>query len=128
MRALRHGVLLGTCLVLVSAGSSPSIQAKPGQPSNKSKQVRVDQYGDPLPDGAISRLGTVRWHHGAKITSLAFTLKGKAAVSAGEDGSICVWDAANGKEARIDGSGLSAAVVFSTDGKLFANASSDDIR
>ena len=60
---------------------------------------RVDVYGDPLPDGAIARLGTTRLRHRNSITFVAFTPDGKELVSCGLDG-VRVWDARTGKELR----------------------------
>src|SRR5271155_2795029 len=58
-----------------------------------------DAYGDPLPPGALFRLGTQRLRHGA-ITSLAWSPDGKWVASAaglGNVNSARVWDAATGK-------------------------------
>jgi WD40 repeat protein len=60
--------------------------------------ARADAYGDPLPPGALLRLGTVRWRACARF--LAFTPDGKTLVT-GEmnaDRVIRFWDAATGRE------------------------------
>jgi RNA polymerase sigma factor (sigma-70 family) len=57
----------------------------------------VDAHSDPLPEGAIARLGTVRFNHGDGLHSLFFSSDGKTIISEG-DGSIRFWDARNGKE------------------------------
>jgi WD40 repeat protein len=62
--------------------------------------VRRDRYGDPLPPGAIARLGTVRFRHGGAVNAVAFTRDGKAIISAGDDGVIRLWAAATGEELR----------------------------
>jgi WD40 repeat protein len=59
---------------------------------------RTDLYGDPLPPGAVARLGTVRLRHrGAEVT---FSKDGKHLISFGWDGEVRVWDRASGKLVR----------------------------
>jgi RNA polymerase sigma factor (sigma-70 family) len=60
----------------------------------------VDQHGDPLPAGALARLGTVRWRHGGLVDFVAFLPEGNQVLSAGEDRAIRLWDFATGKEIR----------------------------
>ncbi len=62
-------------------------------------QIRMDAQGDPLPNGAIARLGSQRLRHAGGIALLTFTPDGKRLVSQGSDG-VRVWDAATGKELR----------------------------
>src|SRR5438132_6294998 len=80
-----------TFLVLALAFTA---DAGEGQPRAK------DLYGDPLPPGAVARLGTVRWRHGALVTFAAFLPDGKSVVSAGDDGYIRLWEFPSGKEIR----------------------------
>ncbi len=56
--------------------------------------VAADRYGDPLPAGAVARLGTVRFRHETGASHLAFSPDGKAL---GCNNQV-VWDAATGKE------------------------------
>jgi WD40 repeat protein len=74
--------------------------AAPAQPPAK-----VDAHGDPLPPGAIARLGTVRWRHAAGASFIAFLPDGKSVLSAGEDATVRIWDVATGKETRRFGTG-----------------------
>src|SRR5262245_47942906 len=61
---------------------------------------KVDQHGDPLPPGAIARLGTVRWRHGDGAIFVAFLPGGKALLTVGRDETVRKWDVATGKERR----------------------------
>ena len=51
-----------------------------------------------LPDGAIKRLGELRFNHGGEIKGVGFALGGKALLSAGGNGIIRVWDVKSGEE------------------------------
>jgi RNA polymerase sigma factor (sigma-70 family) len=93
--------------------------AEPKKP--QAPPVRTDRYGDPLPDGAIARLGTVRWRHGVTVFALAYSPDGKRIVTAGVSRALVLWDAATGKELRVFPShGQPRGVAFSPDGKLIA--------
>jgi RNA polymerase sigma factor (sigma-70 family) len=56
----------------------------------------VDLYGDPLPEGAIARLGTVRFRHGGQLQSIAYSPDGKT-IASGNFGRIMLWEAETGK-------------------------------
>jgi WD40 repeat protein len=96
-------------------------QAKP----EGKKLTRTDLSGDPLPPGAGSRLGTLRFRHGARVYRAVFSPDGKQlATSAGE--SICLWEAITGKERRRWLTIHGAVLAFSPDGKVLAIDNSSD--
>lgn len=59
-----------------------------------------DAHGDPLPPGALARLGTVRFRHGKGIEAIAYSPDGKTIASAGTGGSLVLHDATTGKRLR----------------------------
>jgi WD40 repeat protein len=83
---------------------------------------RTDLYGDPLPEGAIARCGTVRFRHGDLIQGVSFAPDGKMIASIGSDDALSVWEAATGRELHsIHGDiGDFRGVAFSSDSKLLA--------
>jgi len=63
-------------------------------------QPPVDALGDPLPEGAVARLGTTRFRPGGAAATLIFTADSKTLVSAGWHGTLRFWDAGSGRELR----------------------------
>jgi WD40 repeat protein len=93
-------------------------------------QPRVDSLGDPLPPGAIARLGTLRMQHeDATVLSAAIFSADSATVfsAAGDSPIVRAWDAATGKERRrfvvpTKDSSYYITLAASPDGKLLAAA------
>ena len=50
-----------------------NLPAKGDAPGEGKKDARADRFGDPLPEGAVGRLGTVRFRHGYAVFGLAFS-------------------------------------------------------
>lgn len=97
---------------LTHAASQPVADApKAALPGEKKVEKRTeagkkpgtDAFGDPLPPGAVARLGTVRLRHGTGVSFLGFTADGKTIIyggGGGVDNVIRVVEARTGKELR----------------------------
>jgi WD40 repeat protein len=87
-------------------------------------QPRLDALGDPLPPGAVARLGSTRLHHHTQyVEALAFSADGERLISSAPNGSGCVWNAADGKLLRdipYEASSTDMAVAIAADGKTLA--------
>ena len=77
-------------VVFVLFLSASIVQAEP----------RRDADGVALPDGALVRLGSTRFRHGAAVTSLAYTHDGKFLATGCNDHVIRLWDPSTGQEVR----------------------------
>jgi WD40 repeat protein len=82
----------------------------------------TDRHGDPLPPGAVARLGTVRFRHPSSIVFAAFLPDGKRILSVSDGGMLSVCDYPSGKEIRhlelLDKStALVTSATLSPDGK-----------
>jgi RNA polymerase sigma factor (sigma-70 family) len=73
---------------------APQAAPKPAPPRP------TDLYGDSLPDGALARIGTLRFNQGDGVSGVAFTPDGKSllAFSGGGNGIARFWDPSSGKE------------------------------
>src|SRR5262249_10882735 len=91
------------CVAVAGVGPLRSAAEEPATPAAaavNAPAATADRYGDPLPAGALARLGTTRWRHGAPITFVAFGPEGQTLITAGQDNTIRLWDLATGKEIR----------------------------
>jgi RNA polymerase sigma factor (sigma-70 family) len=125
---------LGVGLTAVShpADSPPTDRSRePGK--GRAAAAAVDALGDPLPTGAIARLGTARLRHGDGVFYAAYTPDGKGLLTAGLDQVISLWEQPSGKEihrfgfesrkeAQTPETPLRFSVALSPDGKVVAAA------
>jgi RNA polymerase sigma factor (sigma-70 family) len=72
----------------------PNVQADAKQ--QVERPTRTDLHGDPLPDGALLRFGTLRFRHPGPVNALAMSPDGKSLATTGSRGGL-LWDAATGK-------------------------------
>src|SRR5262249_18513220 len=116
-------------LLLVAQTPAAESDAKASQ-APAEKATLKDQHGDPLPPGALARLGTVRWRHGGLVLFAGFLADGKGLVTAASDGMARVWEVDSGRELRRFGKeDLSPELItLSANGKVLAAASMDGNR
>jgi RNA polymerase sigma factor (sigma-70 family) len=133
---LKAGILLG--LALGAAALGAGLLAQPGppeQPAGKKKEggdgqpakadegrrPRTDLHGDPLPEGVIARLGTLRFR-GVR-GCLAFAPDGKQVAAATEPAGaeITLFDTTSGRAGRrFPTRATLTRVAFAPDGKRIA--------
>jgi RNA polymerase sigma factor (sigma-70 family) len=103
--------------------SKPEKQQSATPKPASDSQAATDKYGDPLPPGAIARMGTMRFRHIGDVLSVAYSPDGKI-IASGErnEGPIILWDAITGKEIRRieEVPGVRGGFAFSPDGKQLA--------
>jgi WD40 repeat protein len=113
--------------VLALAFALQGAASDPGSTVN----VHTDRFGDPLPPGAVLRLGTVRLHHAANVTAVAFSADG-ALIASGSgpldqpdisDYSVRIWEVATGKSVRrlMGHKAKINRIAFDPKGKLLAS-------
>ena len=112
---------LGLPLTFIFA-CAPARAPDQAVPDRADKVVANDAYGDPLPVGALARLGTERLTIRGSL--LAFSPDGKTLAASADSGSVCVWLTDSGKEVRRFQARTGAerrhmfALAFSPDSKL----------
>jgi WD40 repeat protein len=104
---------LGLVLVCPVAGRAAAPPDKP---------ALTDCYGDPLPPGAVARVGTDRFLTARGVDQLAFTADGKALLSVDRKGRVIWWDAATGRERKRVAVRNRHPMAFSADGKWLVGA------
>jgi WD40 repeat protein len=101
----------------------------PGQPL-PAEMPAMDQSGDPVPSGAVARLGPTRWRTAGQVSVLRFAADGKTLLSGGYVRGIQLWDAVTGKEVRrfLAHPGGVSWVQFGADGKTLLSADHFSLR
>src|SRR5262249_10764132 len=129
---------VGGITSFLTAGPAPGAQGDRSppllsghSPAQPDPSPRLDAAGDPLPAGALVRLGTVRFRHQQPVSKVAFSPDGRvfATIDVGVDervdyihagGSLRFWDRASGRELHLlrpRPSGYVLSAVFSADGR-----------
>ena len=130
MRRLRFGhVFAATELALAIMSLTAVAQQAEDRKAATAEARRTDLHGDPLPDGAIARLGTLRDNIGEISGDIVLSPDGKMITATSEWFSIPLrlWDLKTGRVIRHlkhlenpAGHAKVCRVAFSPDGKLVA--------
>ncbi len=127
--ASRYSGLLVLLLVLVVGGiglAANRFLAAPPPPARSA--AAAPAKADPLPAGAVLRLGSPRLRHRGPVGCLAYSPDGRWLASGGRwSAFVAVWDARTGRErveVRVPKTGVNA-LAFSPDGKVLAGAGVD---
>jgi WD40 repeat protein len=109
-------------LSVFTAAVGPSAGDEPARP-------RLDAFGDPLPDGAIARMGSVRFRH-AGLSDFTWLPDGKSVATIGQDGTVRVWEAETGRQLKRVALQEAASNLFaiSADGKIATGCTNEAIR
>ena len=61
------------------------------------RKLKVDRFGDPLPAGAVHRLGTTRFRHFGDAMSIEYSADGKFLAASSKAGSVFIWESSTGR-------------------------------
>jgi WD40 repeat protein/ferric-dicitrate binding protein FerR (iron transport regulator) len=113
--------------VTLAAGQGMLVTSRQAIPA----PMRVDGEGDPLPEGAVARLGSARLRHGTRLSSMTVSPDGSLLVSGCEaDSRVRLWSLPSGRPAgSLDLPARDvASVILSRDGKILAAAGGTTVR
>jgi WD40 repeat protein len=88
--------------------------------------TRVDAFGDPLPEKAVARIGTVRLRHGGAIDGLTFSPGGELLASSGGDSMVRIWNVADGRASSKHAGGGGGNLQFLSVKDILAAVGTDE--
>jgi WD40 repeat protein len=116
--------------IIVAAWLFPgTLYGEPPKEGAPPAGIRTDQQGDPLPPGAVARMGAVRFRHTGEVSSLAFFPSGKVLAST-SGGAVHLWEVPTGEllatMGQNEGYHRSIHLAISPDGGLLASMNFDN--
>jgi WD40 repeat protein len=91
----------------------------------------LDRHGDPLPPGAIARLGTSRWRHSFTLHAIVPSPDGKTVATTGGYSTgrkIVLWDAADGRQLHdLQPPGCIESVAYTPDSRTLLAATREGV-
>ncbi len=115
------GLATGSVLALMPR-TSPPVRTAAAPPAQR--RTAPPSLEEPLPEGALARLGSTRFWHGHRVRALAYSKDGKILASAGSARALCLWEADTGRLLHCCGTteGTSTnSVSLSADGQYVAS-------
>jgi RNA polymerase sigma factor (sigma-70 family) len=128
LTAAAAGMVTAVALGLSTTAAEPpradSTRAGPDDPGGAAA-VTTDRYGDPLPEGTVARLGTIRFRAGdGPVNALRFSADGQTLLTVTTDLTQRLWETKTGRllrEIRPGSSSIeSRTIAFSPDGTQIA--------
>jgi RNA polymerase sigma factor (sigma-70 family) len=137
-------VKLGLLLLAAAAVTAGLVVSVPRGPARESPQAardarplgspdgkalaRTDRYGDALPEGAVGRLGTVRFRLGGWGGSVCFTPDGRRLITRDGGGGIHLWEVSTGRplgRLSLPEDQRAGSIALAPDGQTLAAGGSD---
>jgi RNA polymerase sigma factor (sigma-70 family) len=135
-------LVLAALLGVAGTGAVAQRQAPPDraetpsdarQRDTKTDVTRVDRFGDPIPEGALVRLGTLRFRPGRFLgdSAVALSLDARtifSVVSADGQNEVQIWDRTSGKQVgTLPGPKMCVAIAVSPDGHQLVAAGAQEV-
>jgi RNA polymerase sigma factor (sigma-70 family) len=131
----KYGLVLVLMLGLLGGGAGLASRHETTTPENepevsaaaatRSEPEHIERQEEPLPAGAVARLGTLGFRHADTITHIAAGRDGRSILSAAGN-EVYIWELATGKERRrYPHKSPVTSCIVSGDGKLLASGCRD---
>jgi RNA polymerase sigma factor (sigma-70 family) len=127
LAVLAAGVVVGRQAWPAGAGSEPAATRTILGVAPPVEGAAEKAPADPLPRGALARLGTVRFRYVRDVHTLAWSPDSKTVAGAGWGGMVVLWDAHTGQVIRrLEGhKGAVFGIAFSPGGKRLVSGGQD---